>query len=106
MRILELTSAETVNIRAPHAPEFIGIKTREIVTLAENEVGFIVGKKSLSLRGVLCQSGIIHPRWSGQLEPFFMIYGNCTIPVGTLIAHAIILSPESPVEKLTTSVMH
>lgn len=94
MRIIALTSAEVVNIRAPHQPEFVGIKTREDIALKDNEIGFIIGKRSLMYKGVFCQSGLIHPSWSGKLEPFFIVYGNAVISVGAQIAHAVILETE------------
>lgn len=88
--IIELTSAEVVSVRASHEPEFLGVKTQEEITLAENEYGFIVGKRSNMLQGVFCQPGLVHPGFKGVLTPFFIVYGRWVAPVGTKIAHVII----------------
>ena len=90
--IMDLTSAETVVIRAPHNPEFISIRTQEDIVLGEREIGIILGKKSHMLRGAICQSGIVNPGWHGCLEPFFIVYGNWNISVGEKIAHLVIFS--------------
>jgi len=94
IKILELTSSEVVNVYAPHSPEFLSVMTNEDIALSENEVGFIVGKKKVSLKGVLCQPGVVHPGWRGKLEPFFTVYGRWVAKPGMSIAHLVVLSQE------------
>ncbi len=94
MKIIELTSSESVRVNSQHSPVFINIYTNESVHLAEDEVGILVGKKSVSLRGAFCQPGIVHPGWRGNVEPFFIVYGEWTIKPGTPIAHLIIVKGE------------
>ena len=91
MKVIDLTSADYVHVRAPSIPDFLSIRTQELVNLDGNQVGVIVGKKSLSLKGVLCQPGIVHPGFKGYLEPFFVVYGNWVAQPGEKIAHLIIL---------------
>ena len=48
MRIIELTSAEIVSVRANLVPEFVGISVRQKVELGKDEVGIIHMFKQVS----------------------------------------------------------
>ena len=91
IEVIDLTSTEVVNVRAPHVPEFLSVQTREYIALDDKDIGFIMGKRSDMLMGILCHAGLIHPGWKGKLQPFFIVYGRWGIPPGQVIAHAIIL---------------
>ena len=98
-RIIKLTAALGVKVKV-RKPFFFSIPTNEMVCLAENEIGFIVGDPELQRQGVLCQAGIIHPGWKGELAPTFITLPSpepddiTSIPilVGQEIAHAVIFS--------------
>ena len=90
IEIVDLTSAEMIVVRSQHSPEFISIHTQEKVELGPEDFGLIEGKKGVALKGCLCNSGIVHPNFSGYLEPFFTVWGSITIPAGSKIAHVLI----------------
>ncbi len=95
IEIIELTSAETVVVRAPHVPEFVAIRTLEEVVIGPSDYGIIEGKLSNAQRGILCNSGIVHPGFRGTLTPFLTIWGNALIPKGMQVAHLMIFRMEN-----------
>lgn len=92
VQVIDITSAEHVKVKASHFPAYIVLETNEVVSVPHDGIGFIEGKRSHQVRGVFVQSGIIHPGWSGKLNPCLVVMNEVEIFPGQKIAHAIIVS--------------
>ena len=88
-RIVELTSASKVKVRAAQAA--VIVPSQEIIHLSDDEIGSLEGRFSDHQRGIYMQGGIIDPGWTGFITIELLIYGECDIEVGQHLAHAIIL---------------
>ena len=88
-RILDITSAETVKVRG--GPAFAQVNTQETITMADDEVGIILGKHAFHDRGVGTFGGIVNPGWSGKLTIELVIFNEFEIKKGDKLAHVVVV---------------
>ena len=89
-KIIEITAASTVRVKSASLTSMI-VPTNELLTLREDEVGFMEGRFSHHQKGAYFQGGILNPGWKGKITAEFLVFGEFEIEKGEQVAHAIIL---------------
>lgn len=90
IKVIDLVADEHVHVRGN--PACVSVPTSPLLSLAPDEVGFILPKRSMQEKGIHAQSGVIHPGWSGRISVVLMIWGEARIIPRDKIAHAVIIS--------------
>lgn len=89
-RIIDITSASDMRVKSATLTSVI-VPTNELLTLGDDEVGFLEGRFSHHQKGAYFQGGILNPGWKGYVTAEFLVFGEFEIEKGEQVAHAIIL---------------
>ena len=92
-RLVQLHSDSYVKTHSPQA--CVTVYSKEEVSLALDEVGILLPKRTHHRQGAFMMGGLLNPGWKGKPTIEIVLFGELEIKEGDEVAHALILQGEN-----------